>query len=58
MLEKVKTNGKDGGRSEQTLLQNWIMTHLTYELLILLPENAHPWEWDMVQLVITTQAWE
>ena len=58
MLEKMKTNRKDGGRSEQTLLQNWIMTHLTHELLLLLPEDAHPWEWDMVQLVITTQARE
>lgn len=58
MLEKVKTNGKDGGRSEQTLLRNWLMTHLTYELLLLLPEDAHPRERDMVQLVITTQAQE
>ena len=58
MLEKVKTNGRDGGWSEQTLLQNWVMTHLIYELFLFLPEDTHPWEWEMIQSVITTQAQE
>lgn len=55
MLKKVKINGKDGGWSEQTLLQNWVMTHLIYELLLSLPEDAHPLEQNMLQNVITTQ---
>lgn len=58
MLERVKTNGKDGGRSEQTLLRNWVMTHLVYELLLALPENAHPLERKLIESVITTQARE
>lgn len=54
MLKKVKINGKDGGWSEQTLLQNWVMTHLIYELLLSLPKDAHPLEQNMLQNVITT----
>ncbi|KAK0229710.1 hypothetical protein EDD85DRAFT_746890, partial [Armillaria nabsnona] len=33
MLEKVNHNGHDGGRMELTLVQNWVQTHLIYELL-------------------------
>lgn len=58
MLEKGKTNGKNGGWSEQTLLWNWVMTHLINEHLLSLPEDAHSQEWEMIQSVITTQAWE
>ena len=58
MLERVKTNGKDGGRSEQTLLRNWVMTHLVYELLLSLPDNAHPLERKLLHSVIQTQGRE
>ena len=40
MLERVKTNGKDGGRAKLTLMRNWIMTHLVYDLLLSLPAGC------------------
>ena len=58
MLERVKTNGKDGGRAELTLLRNWVMTHLIYELLLALPEDAHPLERQFINQIIKTAARE
>ena len=40
MLEKVKLNGHDGGRMELTLMRHWVMTHLLYEYLLALPDDA------------------
>ena len=58
MLERVKTNGKDGGRAKLTLLRNWVMTHLIYELLLALPEDAHPLERQFINQIIKTAARE
>lgn len=58
MLERVKTNGKDGGRTELTLLRNWVMTHLIYKLLLALPEDAHPLECQFINQIIKTAARE
>ena len=58
MLECVNTNGKDSGRAELTLMHNWIMTHLVYNLLLSLPENAHPLEWKFLTQIIKTEAHE
>ncbi|RDB30064.1 hypothetical protein Hypma_014106 [Hypsizygus marmoreus] len=40
MLEKVKHNGHDRGRMELTLMRHWVMTHLLYEYLTALPDDA------------------
>jgi len=58
MLERVNTNGKDGGRSELTLMRNWIMTHLVYDLLLSLPEDAHPLERKFLNQIIKSEARE
>lgn len=58
MLKRVNTNGKDGGRAELTLMRSWVMTHLIYELLIGLPEDAHPLEKEVIKQVITKAARE
>ena len=58
MLECVNTNGKDSGRAELTLMRNWIMTHLVYDLLLSLPENAHPLEQKFLTQIIKTEAHE
>ena len=39
MLEKVKLNGHSGGRMELTLMRYWVMTHLLYEYLLVLPDD-------------------
>lgn len=58
MLERVKTNGRDGGRAELTLLRSWVMTHLIYELLLGLPEDAHPLERETINQTIKQAARE
>ncbi|KAL0056601.1 hypothetical protein AAF712_016795 [Marasmius tenuissimus] len=58
MLEKVNINGKDKGRSELTLLRNWVQTHLIYELLISLPPDAHILERQLVEEIIETEGRE
>ena len=52
MLEKVNLNGHDGGRMEVTLLRNWVQTHLLYELLLSLPDNAHELEHKILDQII------
>jgi hypothetical protein len=56
MLEKVKTNGRDGGKMELTMLRNWVQTHLIYELLIGLPDDASPPEKALLDCIINTEA--
>lgn len=58
MLERVNTNGKDSGRAELTLMCNWIMTHLVYDLLLSLPVDAHPLEQKFLTQIIKTEARE
>ena len=58
MLEQVNTNGKDSGWVELTLIHNWIMTHLVYELLLSLPEDMHPLEKIFLDQIIKTDACE
>lgn len=55
MLEKVNHNGHDGGRIELTLMRNWLRSHLLYELLLALPENAHPHEVAMIDQIIENE---
>ena len=43
---------------ELTLMQNWVQTHLVYELLLSLPPTAHPKERDMLERIIKTQGHE
>lgn len=52
MLEKVKTNGHDGGEAELTMLRQWVQTHLLYELLLALPDDASPYERQMLDSII------
>ncbi|KAF6764943.1 hypothetical protein DFP72DRAFT_986014 [Ephemerocybe angulata] len=52
MLEWVNHNGHNGGRIELTLLRNWVQTHLLYELLLLLPNDAHPGEQALINEII------
>jgi hypothetical protein len=52
MLEKVNLNGHDGGRMEVTLLRNWVQTHLLYELLLSLPDDAHELEHKILNQII------
>ena len=58
MLEWVNTNGKDSGRAELTLMCNWIVTHLVYDLLLSLPVDAHPLERKFLTQIIKTEARE
>ncbi|KAF9461453.1 hypothetical protein BDZ94DRAFT_1310595 [Collybia nuda] len=58
MLEKVKHNGHDGGRMELTLMRNWVMTHLIYEYILSLPEDAHDIEKGYIDRIIRTEARE
>ncbi|KAF8968992.1 hypothetical protein BDZ97DRAFT_1754924 [Flammula alnicola] len=55
MLEKVNHNGHDGGRIELTMLRNWVQTHLIYELLLGLPDDAHPHERDLIERILKTE---
>lgn len=55
LLEKVKLNGHDGGRMEVTLLRNWVQSHLLYELLLSLPEDAHELERKIINEIITNE---
>ncbi|KAK7453212.1 hypothetical protein VKT23_011893 [Stygiomarasmius scandens] len=52
ILEKVNTNGQDGGCMELTLLRNWVQNHLLYELTYSLPDSAHPSERQMLERLI------
>jgi hypothetical protein len=52
MLEKVNLNGHDGGHMEVTLLCNWIQTHLLYEYLLALPEDAHDLERKILNQIV------
>jgi hypothetical protein len=56
MLEKVNHNGHDGGAIELTLLRNWVQTHLIYEYLLALPDDASPHERSLVDKFIKTEA--
>jgi hypothetical protein len=56
MLEKVKLNGHDGGHMELTLMRNWVMTHLIYEYILALPEDAHELEKSYIDRIIKTKA--
>ena len=56
MLEKVNTNGHDGGEMELTMLRNWVQTHLIYELLLGLPEDASPHEHNLLDRIIRAEA--
>ncbi|KAF9455543.1 hypothetical protein BDZ94DRAFT_1179759, partial [Collybia nuda] len=56
MLEKVNVNGHDGGRMEVTLLRNWVQTHLLYELLLSLPDNAHELERKILDQIVKDEA--
>ena len=58
MLERVNTNGKDSGQAELTLMHNWIMTHLVYDLLLSLPVDAHLLERKFLTQIIKTKAHE
>ncbi|KAF5384411.1 hypothetical protein D9615_003304 [Tricholomella constricta] len=58
MLEKVKHNGHDGGRMELTLMRNWVMTHLVYDYLVSLPENAHDMEKKYIEKVVRQEGRE
>lgn len=52
MLEKVKLNGHDGGRMELTMLRNWVQTHLIYDLSVSVPDDAQPYERELLSRVI------
>jgi hypothetical protein len=56
MLEKVKHNGHDGGRMELTLMRQWVMTHLIYEYLLALPEDAPELECTFIDRIIRQEA--
>lgn len=56
MLEKVNVNGHDGGRMEVTLLRNWVQTHLLYELLLSLPDDAHELERKILDQIVKDEA--
>ncbi|KAJ3911125.1 hypothetical protein F5877DRAFT_20391, partial [Lentinula edodes] len=56
ILEKVKTNGHDGGRCELTMLRNWVQTHLLYEYLLALPADASEYEQNLVDHIIRAEA--
>lgn len=58
MLEKVKHNGHDGGRMELTLMRQWVMTHLLYEYLLALPEDAHELERAYIDRIIRQEGRE
>ncbi|KAH9942644.1 hypothetical protein B0H21DRAFT_696303 [Amylocystis lapponica] len=55
LLEKVHVNGHDGGRMELTLLRHWVQSHLIYEYVLSLPENAHPMEREYVDKIIKSE---
>ncbi|KAJ3858263.1 hypothetical protein EV359DRAFT_87992 [Lentinula novae-zelandiae] len=56
ILEKVKTNGHDGGRCELTMLRNWVQTHLLYEYLLALPADASEYKRNLVDHIIRAEA--
>ncbi|RXW16345.1 hypothetical protein EST38_g9511 [Candolleomyces aberdarensis] len=56
MLEKVNINGHNGGELETTLLQNWVLNHLIYELLLILPPDAPQREKDLIYQIINKEA--
>lgn len=56
MLERVNLNGHDGGRMELTMLRYWVQTHLLYERLLDLPEDASPEERALLERLIHTEA--
>ncbi|KAF8223670.1 hypothetical protein L208DRAFT_1426005 [Tricholoma matsutake] len=56
MLEKVKLNGHNGGCMELTRMHNWVMTHLIYEYILTLPEDAHELEKSYINRIIKTKA--
>ncbi|KAF8968602.1 hypothetical protein BDZ97DRAFT_1916035 [Flammula alnicola] len=55
MLEKVNHNGHDGGRIELTMLRNWVQTHLIYELLLELPDDAHQHERVLIERILKSE---
>ncbi|KAH9940309.1 hypothetical protein B0H21DRAFT_697685, partial [Amylocystis lapponica] len=55
LLEKVHINGHDGGRMELTLLRHWVQSHLVYEYVLSLPENAHPMEREYIDKIIKSE---
>lgn len=58
MLEKVNHNGHDSRHMELTLVQNWVQTHLIYKLLLDLPDDSHPLEWQLLECIIKSEGWE
>ncbi|EAU82786.2 hypothetical protein CC1G_10905 [Coprinopsis cinerea okayama7 len=56
LLEKVNTNGHDGGRIELTLLRNWVQAHLLYNLLIHLPDDTPQKERDLIDQLVKAEA--
>ncbi|KAE9404137.1 hypothetical protein BT96DRAFT_955712 [Gymnopus androsaceus JB14] len=56
LLEKMKNNGHDGGRVELTILRNWVQTHLLYEYLLALPDDASDYEQSLVDRIIKAEA--
>ncbi|RXW11245.1 hypothetical protein EST38_g14610 [Candolleomyces aberdarensis] len=56
MLERVNINGHDGGELETTLLRNWVLNHLIYELLLILPPDAPQREHDLIYQIIENEA--
>jgi hypothetical protein len=56
MLEKVKLNGHNGGHMELTLMCNWVMTHLIYEYILTLPDDAHELKKSYIDRIIKTEA--
>lgn len=58
MLERVKTNGHDGGRMELTMLRQWVMSHLLYEYLLSLPEDGSALERAFLEKIILKEGRE
>ncbi|EAU86909.2 hypothetical protein CC1G_10800 [Coprinopsis cinerea okayama7 len=56
LLKRVKTNGHDGGRVELTLMRNWLLAHLLYELSLHLPDDASPFERALLNDIINSEA--
>lgn len=56
MLERVNLNGHDGGRMELTMMRYWVQTHLLYERVLDLPDDASPHERALLERIIKSEA--
>ncbi|KZV89382.1 hypothetical protein EXIGLDRAFT_771823 [Exidia glandulosa HHB12029] len=55
-LERVTLNGHDGGVMELTLMRHWVRSHLLYEYLLNLPDDAEDCERDSLTEIIKEDA--